>query len=66
MSNMNPSVSKLANHNPKTAKKDLIDAYFMRGQCLLELFKSNLALESFDKVIDLKPNNAEVILLAHK
>jgi hypothetical protein len=61
MSNMNPSISKLGNFNPKASKKDLIDAYFMRGQCLLELFKSHDALESFDKVIELKPNNAEVI-----
>jgi hypothetical protein len=41
-------------------KKDLIDAYFMRGQCLNELFRFKEALISFDKVIEIQPEYALV------
>ncbi len=41
-------------------KKDLVDAYFMRGQCLNELFRYKEALVSFDRVIEVKADFALV------
>lgn len=47
-------------------KKDLIDAYFMRGQCLNELFRFKDALISFDKVIEIQPEYALVNIKLEK
>lgn len=44
----------------KANKKDLVDAYFMKGQCLIETSKYSDAYTAFDKVIELKPDNAQV------
>lgn len=59
LSMLTVSMSKLSDKDSKAKKKDLIDAYFMRGQCLLELYRSQEAYESFHQVIELDPTNAE-------
>lgn len=62
-SNTSSSFSKMANLTGLRAnKKDLIDAYFMKGQCYIETKHYTNAYISFDKVIELNPENAQVIL----
>ena len=53
------SMSKLSEQDAKIKRRDLTEAYFLRGQCLLELFRSQEAYDSFHQVIELNPNNAE-------
>ncbi|RNA23613.1 Tetratricopeptide repeat 6 [Brachionus plicatilis] len=60
MSTTSSSFSKMANLTGlKANKKDLIDAYFMKGQCFIETKHYTDAYSSFDKVIDLNPENAQ-------
>jgi hypothetical protein len=41
-------------------KKELITAHYMKGQCLIEMFKYQESYASFDKVITMSTNNAFV------
>lgn len=56
------NMSTFSQHLNKGTKKDLIDSYFMKGQCLIELNKYQEAYHAFDKVIELKPDYAKVSL----
>jgi hypothetical protein len=38
-----------------------MDAYYMKGQCLIELYRYQEAYASFDKVINMSSSNAHVI-----
>lgn len=40
---------------------DLIEAYFMKGKCMLELVNYNEAYQCFQKVIEMRPKNTEVM-----
>jgi tetratricopeptide (TPR) repeat protein len=57
------NMSTFSQHLNKGTKKDLIDSYFMKGQCLIELNKYQEAYNAFDKVIELKPDSAKVTIL---
>lgn len=43
----------------KSAKQNLIDAYFQKGQCQLEVARYEEAFKSFDKVIEINPSNPQ-------
>jgi len=57
------NMSTFSQNVNKGTKKDLIDSYFMKGQCLIELNKYQEAYHTFDKVIELKPDFAKVSIL---
>jgi len=57
------NMSTFSQNVNKGTKKDLIDSYFMKGQCLIELNKYQEAYHAFDKVIELKPDFAKVSIL---
>lgn len=54
------SYSKL--NMSKIFQQYLIEALSLKGQCLLDLANYQEAYNSFDKVIEMQPNNANVII----
>lgn len=46
----------------KIFQQYLIEALSLKGQCLLDLANYQEAYNSFDKVIEMQPNNANVII----
>ncbi len=44
-------------------EEDAIEAYFMKGKCLIELMNFSEALQCFQKVIEYSPSNHEVFSL---
>jgi tetratricopeptide (TPR) repeat protein len=59
MTKLNQTTSQLASMLSKTSRKDLIDAYFMKGQSWLEYSKYDEAHKAFDKVLEIDVNNAQ-------
>lgn len=53
------SYSKL--NMSKEYQLSLIEALTLKGQCLLDLASFQEAYNSFDKIIEMQPNNAYVI-----
>ena len=58
-----PNFNSIKNEKFNNMEEDIVEAYFLKGQCMLELMNYNEALQCFQKVIEICPLNSEVFIL---